>query len=59
MADNDWEQQVLMNEPVFAALRGAGEDLSDERHVIHGGAGRSYDRDLSFPGGDATDVDLS
>ena len=35
MAQNDWEQQVKMNEPVFAALRGAGEDLSDERHVIH------------------------
>ena len=35
MAKNDWEQQVLSNEPVFAALRGAGEDLSDERHVIH------------------------
>ena len=35
MAENDWEQQVLMNEPVFAALRGAGEDLSDERHVVH------------------------
>ena len=35
MAENNWEQQVLMNEPVFAALEGAGEDLSDERHVIH------------------------
>lgn len=35
MATNDWEQQVEMNEPVFAALTGAGEDLSDERHVIH------------------------
>ena len=35
MADNDWEKQVMMNGPVFAALRGAGEDLSDERHVIH------------------------
>ena len=35
MAENDWEKQVLMNEPVFAALEDAGEDLSDERHVIH------------------------
>ena len=35
MAENDWEKQVLMNEPVFAALENAGEDLSDERHVIH------------------------
>ena len=35
MAENDWEKQVAMNEPVFAALRGAGEDLSDERHVVH------------------------
>lgn len=35
MADNDWQRQVQMNEPVFATLRGAGEDLSDERHVIH------------------------
>ena len=35
MAENDWEKQVQMNGPVFAALRGAGEDLSDERHVIH------------------------
>ena len=35
MADNDWEAHVRMNEPVFAALRGAGEDLADERHVVH------------------------
>ena len=35
MANNDWQDQVAMNGPVFAALRGAGEDLSDERHVIH------------------------
>jgi hypothetical protein len=34
-ADNDWQKQVLMNEPVFAALEGAGEDLSDTRHVVH------------------------
>ena len=35
MAENDWQKQVLMNEPIFAALEGAGEDLSDPRHVIH------------------------
>ena len=35
MAENDWEKQVQMNEPVFAALLAQGEDLSDERHVIH------------------------
>ncbi|WP_294121043.1 ribonuclease E inhibitor RraB [Sphingomonas sp.] len=35
MADNDWQQQVLMNEAVFSALTSNGEDLSDGRHVIH------------------------
>ena len=35
MVHNDWQKQVEMNEPVFAALRGAGEDMSDTRHVIH------------------------
>ena len=35
MADNDWQQQVLMNEPVFAALTYNGEDLSEGRHVIN------------------------
>jgi len=35
MADNDWQQQVLMNEGVFSALTSNGEDLSDGRHVIH------------------------
>jgi hypothetical protein len=35
MAENDWQQQVAMNEQVFAQLLGAGEDLSDGRHVIH------------------------
>ncbi len=35
MADNDWQQQMLMNEGVFAALTSNGEDLSDGRHVIH------------------------
>ena len=35
MADNDWQQQVLMNEAVFSALISNGEDLSDGRHVIH------------------------
>lgn len=35
MAKNDWQQQVLSNEPVFAALTSHGEDLSDGRHVIH------------------------
>lgn len=35
MAQNDWQQQVLMNGPVFAALTSQGEDLSDERHVVH------------------------
>ena len=35
MAENDWQQQVTMNEQVFAQLTGAGEDLSDGRHVIH------------------------
>ena len=35
MAHNDWQQQVLMNEPVFQMLLSNNEDLSDERHVIH------------------------
>jgi hypothetical protein len=35
MAENDWENQVAMNEQVFAQLLGHGEDLSDGRHVIH------------------------
>ena len=35
MADNDWQQQVLMNEAVFSTLTSNGEDLSDGRHVIH------------------------
>src|SRR5687767_6921194 len=35
MAENDWEKQVLMNEPMFATFLTQGEDLSDERHVIH------------------------
>ena len=35
MAQNDWTQQVAMNEPIFEALASAGEDLSDTRHVIH------------------------
>ena len=35
MAENDWENQVAMNEQVFAQLLGQGEDLSDGRHVIH------------------------
>ena len=35
MAENDWERQVEMNEPVFATFLAQGEDLSDERHVIH------------------------
>ena len=35
MADNDWQQQVLSNESVFAALTSHGENLSDGRHVIH------------------------
>ena len=35
MAENDWENQVAMNEQVFAQLTGHGEDLSDGRHVIH------------------------
>ena len=35
MADNDWQQQVLMNEALFATLTSSGEDLSDGRHVIH------------------------
>jgi len=35
MADNDWQKQVAMNEQVLAQLAGAGEDLSDGRHVIH------------------------
>ena len=35
MSHNDWQQQVLMNAPVFEALTSQGEDLSDERHVIH------------------------
>jgi hypothetical protein len=35
MADNDWRQQVLMNEGVFSTLTSSGEDLSDGRHVIH------------------------
>lgn len=35
MADNDWAQQVAMNESVFATLISSGEDLSDGRHVIH------------------------
>ena len=35
MAENDWENQVAMNEHVFAQLTGHGEDLSDGRHVIH------------------------
>src|SRR5688572_5729326 len=35
MADNDWQKQVAMNEPIFAVFEENGEDLSDERHVIH------------------------
>ena len=35
MADNDWSRQMLMNEPIFAVFLEKGEDLSDERHVIH------------------------
>ena len=35
MAENDWANQVAMNEQVFAQLLGHGEDLSDGRHVIH------------------------
>ena len=35
MSDNDWAQQVAMNENVFATLISSGEDLSDGRHVIH------------------------
>ena len=35
MAENDWSHQVLMNEPIFATFLANGEDLSDERHVIH------------------------
>ena len=35
MAENDWEKQVAMNEPIFATFLASGEDLSDERHVIH------------------------
>ena len=35
MADNDWQQQMAMNEHVFEALTSNGEDLSDGRHVIH------------------------
>ena len=35
MADNDWQQQVLMNEAVFSTLTSNGESLSDGRHVIH------------------------
>jgi hypothetical protein len=43
MADNDWQQQVQMNENVFAALTSNGEDLSDGRHVIH----YFYDGDIN------------
>lgn len=32
---NDWQQQVAMNEPVFAMLVSNGEDLTDGRHVVH------------------------
>lgn len=35
MAENDWSKQVLMNEPIFAVFLENGEDLSDERHVVH------------------------
>jgi len=35
MDDNDWQQQVLMNEAVFSTLTSNGESLSDGRHVIH------------------------
>ena len=35
MADNDWTRQVAMNEPIFETFLAHGEDLSDERHVIH------------------------
>ena len=35
MAENDWQKQVAMNEPIFAVFLENGEDLSDERHVIH------------------------
>ena len=35
MADNDWTKQMLMNQPLFATFLESGEDLSDERHVVH------------------------
>lgn len=35
MAKNDWTKQMLMNQPLFATFLESGEDLSDERHVIH------------------------
>jgi len=35
MADNDWQRQAQMNEPIFETFLANGEDLSDERHVIH------------------------
>ena len=35
MVHNDWQKQVLMNEPIFATFRAHGEDLSDERHTVH------------------------